>query len=87
MSQHSVLSLQEIQAKKMEIVRMRKKYTCSHSYKKETQAQLSSPFIGLKVRRAVQKDHKFHAEYTKDEVLNFFTATKSVHSIKRKVAR
>lgn len=66
---------------------MRRKYRCSHSYKKEMQPQLSSPFIGLKVRRAGQNDHKFHADYTKDEVLNFFTVTKSNLSIKRKVAR
>lgn len=67
---------------------MRKKYRCSQShYKRDLQPQLNSPFIGLKVRRVAQNDHNFHSDYTKDEVLNFFTAIKPSISIKRKVAR
>lgn len=65
---------------------MRKKYRNSQSHKKDMQPQLISPFIGIKVRRAAQNDHKFHADYTKDEVMNFFNATRPSITIKRKIA-
>jgi hypothetical protein len=65
---------------------IRRKYKQRYNHEPTPQApQLHSPYIGLKVRRAVQADFDFHSKFTRDEVLNYFSVPAAAAIKKRGV--